>query len=115
MDAKSFWYKVSDRIIVIKILFQSIIVSVISVYVLECYLDDSATGHFYDIFIVFTSICWLKKVVIIKVYYSGHTGDFTEYRGYGFGVSNKEGERFLGFCAFTGLAMVGGSLAIVWP
>ena len=53
------------------------------------------------------------KVVIIKVYYNGHTGDFTEYRGYGFGVSNKEGERFLGFCALTGLAMVGGSLAVV--
>ena len=40
--------RVSDRMIVIKILVMDIIISVISVYVPQCSLDDSEKDDFYD-------------------------------------------------------------------
>ena len=40
--------KVSDRITVIKVLIQGIIISVISVYVPQCGLNDSHKNDFYE-------------------------------------------------------------------
>ena len=91
--------RVSEIKIFIKVLVQRIIISVISVYVQQCGLEDSQKDDFYDdLFNV------EKEIVVILGDLSGHTGYNPEdhedqHGGYDYGVRNKKNERIREFCA----------------
>ena len=89
--------------IVINVLVHGIIISVISVYVPQCGLDDREKNDSYDSLAnVIRKLRGIKLVI---------TGDFngnpkitkktmrTSMGGYGYGFRSKKGERILEFCA----------------
>ena len=55
--------RVSDRIIVIQVLVQGIIISVFSVYVSQCRLDDNQKDDFYYSLIIVRRLVEKKTVV----------------------------------------------------
>ena len=64
----------SDRMIVVTVLVQEIIVTVISVYVLKCSLDDSQKDDFYDSLVNDLRKLREKEVVVIAGDFTGHVG-----------------------------------------
>ena len=94
--------RVSDRIILIKILANDRILTVVSVYAPQCGLDDSVKDNFYDSLIGTTAKLADKEVVVITGDLNGHVGKEAEgfenlHGGFGYGVRNREGERILEF------------------
>ena len=63
--------RVSEKMIVIKVLVQGIIVSVISVYTPQCGFDDSQKDNFYGNLMSFTSKFGKKEVAIVAGDVSG--------------------------------------------
>ena len=79
---------VSDRMIVIKLLVQGIIISIVSVYAPKYGLDDSQKDNFYDGPINFVRKLGKKEVVVIAGDLNDHVAskakDFEDQReGYG--------------------------------
>ena len=91
--------RASDRMIVIKILVQGIIMSVTSVYTPK-YAQIIARKM---IFMLILVVLGEKKIVVIAKDFNGHNKndaeDFKDHNGgHGYGVRNKECERILEFC-----------------
>ena len=96
--------RVNDRIIVIKLMLDGCIFTVVSVYAPQCGLDASEKDSFYDSLMNVTSKLGEKEFVVVAGDFNGHVGRSVVgydgiHGGYGYGVSNKEGERILDFCA----------------
>ena len=100
--------------IVFKVSFRGIIISVISVYAPQCDLDDNQKQNFYDSFINVTKL-GETKIIVIAGDFNGHVGSNIEnyedqHGGYGYGVRNKDGERILEFCTAMNKTTVGNTL-----
>ena len=107
-------YRVIDRIIVIKVQVQRIIISLISdltVYSSQCGLDYRQQEDFYDSLI---NVVWKlgkKEILVIAGYFIGHIGNNQEnyknqHEGYGYGVTNKEEKSIHEFCAAMNITVV---------
>ena len=93
---------VSDRMIVIKLLVQGIIISIVSVYAPKYGLDDSQKDNFYDGPINFVRKLGKKEVVVIAGDLNDHVAskaeDFEDQReGYGWICSWRKAKGFWSF------------------
>ena len=96
--------RVSDRIIVVKLMLDSNIVTIVSVYAPQSGLEASEKDHFYNSLIDVASKFGEKESVILGGDFNGHVGRIGQgyegiHGGYGYGDRNREGERILDFCA----------------
>ena len=88
--------------IVIQVLVPGMIISGISIYTPKCGLDDSHKDDFYDSLNSVVRKSGENKILVVARGCIGHVGSNPEdyehqHGGYGYGVRNKEGERFLSF------------------
>ena len=91
---------ISDRMIVIKVLVQGIVISIISVYATQCGLDDIQKGDFYDCLVNAIRKLGEKEFLVIARYLNGHVGSNPQkqedqHESYCCGVRNKKVEKIL--------------------
>ena len=100
--------RVNDRIFTIKLMIDSSIVTIVSVYAPQCGLDASEKDSFYNSLMDVARKFGEKELVIVAGDFNGHVGSSGLgyegiHGGYGYGDKNKEGERILEFCAALNL------------
>ena len=99
---KSGWrqYFVSDRIMLIELVAGKSIVTVLSVYVPQAALDDSAKDLFYENLQWTLAKISVSEILFVCGYFNGHIGKNADgyegvHGGRGFGRRNLEGDRIL--------------------
>lgn len=95
--------RVNDRIMVIKVLVGSTVITVTCVYAPQCGLDENTKDQFYDELLAVVSKFDEKETVVVAGDLNGHVGSSASgyegvHGGSGFGDRNPEGERILEFC-----------------
>ena len=94
--------RVSDRIVLIKLLICDEILSVLSVYAPQTGLEDSIKDTFYDNLLSMTSDLPDNEIVIPCGDWNGHVGKVSAgyegvHGGHGYGTRNDDGDRILDF------------------
>ena len=100
--------RVSDRIMLIKLLIGESIVTVLSVYAPQTGLDESAKDAFYDSLQTVISTIPDKEIVIPCGDWNGHVGKAADgyegiHGGSGYGERNPDGDRILDFAVANDL------------
>ena len=95
--------RVSDRIMIMKLMIGKTIVSALCTYAPQSGLSEELKDEFYDSLIDVTSKLGEKEVVLLGGDLNGHVGEKSDgfegvHGGNGFGERNREGERILEFC-----------------
>ena len=94
--------RVTDRILVMKVCVDKIIINIISVYTPQVGLDTSIKDEFYDNLLSVVSRINTREKLYICGDFNGHIGSKPEgyegvHGGNGYGQRNQEGERILEF------------------
>ena len=102
--------RISDRIILIKLVVGDRVVSILSVYAPQVGLDDSFKDTFYENLLSVVSKLPDKEIVIPCGDWNGHIGRTAAgyegvHGGFGYGDRNLEGERILEFAVANDLVV----------
>ena len=103
--------RVSDRIMIIKLIIGRTIVTILSVYAPQVGLEDKTKDAFYDDMLRVISKVSDQEILIPCGDWNGHIGKVSAgydgvHGGHGFGERNQEGERVLEFAAAHNLVVV---------
>ena len=106
--------RVSDRILVMKVCMDKLIINIISVYAPQAGLATSTKDVFYDNLLSVVSRISSREHLYICGDFNGHIGSKPEgyegvHGGFGYGQRNEEGERILEFATAHDL-VIGNSL-----
>ena len=102
--------RISDRLLLLKMIVGTDIVNILSAYVPQVGLSDDLKTAFYELMLTTLSKISNTELLLLNGDFNGHVGVDSQcfegiHGGFGFGERNNEGRRLLDFAAAHGLAI----------